>query len=190
MLQRCVNYLERDFPWVLGGQRGVAERDGVRVIAAGPNVFVYFVGEPAALTIEQIDARCPGLAENISRAPGMGFVLARSPAGPVCYRRGTRYVLGADAPGPFGDRADAPLVVAGIRDLMAMPSAGDLVIYGIDAPEGNVSFLPEIGAHAGTSPEEMQTFVLAPAAASLPTPLTHPIQLYAYFLAYQREPAA
>jgi hypothetical protein len=190
MFQRCVNYLERDFPWVLGGHRGVAERDGVRIIAAGPNAFIYFVGEPAPLTIDAIDARFPGLAEDISRARGVGFVLARSLSGPVCFRRGTRYVLGADTPGPFGGRADAPLVVAGVRDLMAMPSAGDLVIYGIDAPEGNVSYVPEIGAHAGTSPEEMQTFVLAPAGASLPTPLTHPTQLYAYFLAYQRNPAA
>ena len=190
MFQRCVNYLERDFPWVLGGHRGVAERDGVRVIAAGPNAFVYFVREPAPLTIDAIDARFPGLAEDISRARGVGFVLARSPSGPVCCRRGKRYVLGADAAGPFSDRVDAPLVVAGVCDLMAMPSAGDLVIYGIDAPEGNVSYVPEVGAHAGTSPDEMQTFVLAPVAASLPTPLTHPIQLYPYFLAYQRKPAA
>ena len=46
---------------------------------------------------------------------------------------------------------------------MAMPSAGDLVIYGIDAPEGHVSFIPEVGAHAGPSPEEMHTFIVRPA---------------------------
>ncbi len=190
ILQRFVNYLERDFPWVLGGHRGVHQQDGVRMITAGPNAFVYFTDSSAPLAIEAIDARSPGLVESLSRERGVGLVLARSAAGPVCCHRGKRYVLGEDAPGPFADRADAPLVVAGIRDLMAMPSAGDLVIYGIDAPEGNVSYLGELGAHAGTTPEEMQTFILAPAAARLPTPLTHPVQLYPYFLGYQTGLAA
>jgi hypothetical protein len=70
----------------------------------------------------------------------------------------------------------------GIADLMAMPSAGDLVIYGIDAPEGHVSFIPEVGAHAGTSPEEMHTFIVRPAQVSLPSPITHPLQLYDHFI--------
>ena len=48
------------------------------------------------------------------------------------------------------------------RALMAMRSAGDLVIYGIDAPEGHVSYIDEVGAHAGPSPEELHTFVAAP----------------------------
>jgi len=45
---------------------------------------------------------------------------------------------------------------------MAMPSAGDLVIYGIGASEGHVSFIPEMGAHAGPSADEMQTFIVRP----------------------------
>jgi hypothetical protein len=68
---------------------------------------------------------------------------------------------------------------------MAMPSAGDLVIYGIDAPEGHVSFIPESGAHAGPSPTEMQTFIVRPARAILPSPITHPVQLYDHFIKYQ-----
>ena len=66
-----------------------------------------------------------------------------------------------------------------------MPSAGDLVIYGIDAPGGHVSYIPETGAHAGPSPEELYTFIVCAAETALPSPITHPIQLYEHFLRYE-----
>jgi len=81
--------------------------------------------------------------------------------------------------------------VAGLRDLMAMPSAGDLVLYGIGAPGGAVSFIDERGAHAGPSEEELHAFILHPPTARLPDgALTHPRQLYPHFLAYREAAAA
>ena len=68
---------------------------------------------------------------------------------------------------------------------MAMRTAGDLVIYGLDATDGNVSYIPEIGAHAGPSYEEMHTFLVAPRRVALPAALTHPVQLYGVFMRYQ-----
>jgi hypothetical protein len=59
------------------------------------------------------------------------------------------------------------------------------VIYGIDAPGGHVSFIPEVGAHAGPSPEEMETFVVHPRTVTLPPRITHPIQLYDHFIRYR-----
>ena len=91
----------------------------------------------------------------------MGFVLARSAEGPVCFRAGKRYQLGDSEPGPFAGRPDAAVVVDGITDLMSMPSAGDLV------------------------PEEMQTFILHPPTVTLPPRITHPIQLYDHFIRYR-----
>ena len=184
LLQRFVNYLENDF---LGSLREVPEareRAGVRVVAAGPNAFVYFLDEDEPLTLERIEQRFPGLVEELGAARGIGFVLARSEAGPVYLARGKRWVLGDGDAGPFAMRADRTLVVEGIRDLMAMPSAGDLVIYGNDSPDGNVSYIPEAGAHAGPAPEEMQTFMVCPPGVEPPQPITHPIQLYAHFSAY------
>jgi hypothetical protein len=68
---------------------------------------------------------------------------------------------------------------------MAMPSAGDLVLYGTDAAAGNISFVPEQGAHAGPTEHELHTFLLHPPDAPLPAaPLTHPVQLYSYFMVY------
>jgi hypothetical protein len=69
---------------------------------------------------------------------------------------------------------------------MAMPSAGDLVIYGIDAPQGHVSFIPEMGGHAGPSPNEINTFIVHLAKVTLPLPISHPVQLYDHFIRYQQ----
>ncbi len=191
--QRFFNYIEDGFPWVLGELKEAHERDNVRVIAAGPNAFIYFLDEEVPLPIERIDERHPGLAEELSRSRGVGYVLARGHDGPVCFWRGKRYRL-TDGPGPFSGREDAALVVSSIGDLMAMPSAGDLVIYGIGASPRHVSFIAETGAHAGPSPEELHSFVVAPPSTRMPEPLNHPVQLYPHFLRYlevaERESAA
>ena len=188
--QRFVNYLERDFPWVLGGTRSAREHDGIRVISAGPNAFVYFLDSAEPLTVERIDERFPALAARISAAPGVGIVLVRSASGPLCFWRGERYGLESLGAGPFAKRPDLDRVVEGVRDLMGMPSAGDLVIYGIDAPQGNVSFVAEVGAHAGPSMEELHTFLIHPSSVKVPTPITHPVQLYPHFAQYQTDAAA
>jgi hypothetical protein len=184
-VQRFVNYLENDFPWLLTGVKEAREEGGVRVIAAGPNAFVYFVDDPAPLGIEQIEERFPGLIDEIARHKGIGFVLVRSAEGPVCVWRGKRYRLDELAHGPFAGRVDHDLVKAGIRDLMAMPSAGDLVLYGLEAPIGHVSFIAEIGAHAGPTADEMQTFLVTPPGVTVDAPITHPLQLYPTFVRYQ-----
>jgi hypothetical protein len=113
-------------------------------------------------------------------------VLVRSRVGAVCWYRGSRYLL-EEGPtdGLFDEREDQEVVLQGLRELMAMPSAGDLVLYGIAAAAGDISFVPELGAHAGPSEHELHTFILHPPDAALPAaPLTHPVQLYPYFLAY------
>jgi hypothetical protein len=146
---------------------------------------VYFIDETQPLTIERIEDRWPALGESLSRHPGIGYVLARSTEGPVCFWRGKRYRLSTSDCGPFAGRDDAAIVVAGIADLMAMPSAGDLVLYGIDAAQGNISYVAETGAHAGPSQDELHTFIIGPAGARLPESVQHPIELYAYFMTYQ-----
>jgi hypothetical protein len=185
LFQRFVNYLDEDFGSTIDRAPESQERAGVRVISAGPNAFVYFVDTPEPLSIEDIDARQPGLVDQLSRMPGIGFVLARGARGPLCVFRGKRHHL-ADDPGPFAGRDDLETVRRGIADLMAMRTAGDLVIYGHDAPDGNVSYIAEIGAHAGPSHDELHAFILAPRDAQLPDPLRHPVQLYDVFVRYQR----
>ena len=186
IVQRFLNYLERDFLSWLGDVREAHERGGVRVVAAGPNAFVYFMYTVEPVRLEAIDERWPGLVEDLSRSRGIGLVLARTAGDPVCVWRGKRYAIGDLAEGPFASRPDVDLVAAGIRDLMAMRCAGDLVLYGHNSADGDVSFISELGAHAGPSAEEMQTFVLHAAHVMLPAAITHPIQLYDHFIGYRR----
>jgi hypothetical protein len=161
------------------------ERHAIRVVSAGPNAFVYFVDTPEPLLLETIEARCPGLVVSLSKSPGVGFVLARSATGPVCLWRGESCSLEDADRGPFAGRDDRTIVTRDLATLMAMPSAGDLVVYGTDAPEGHVSYLEEVGAHAGPSPEELHTFVVAPVHVSLPARIDHPIELHRTLIRYQ-----
>ena len=186
LVQHFLTYLERDFLALMGNGRGTVVAPGVRVVAAGPNAFVYFTDSVEPLGAADIEARCPGLGAALSEHPGVGFVLARSPDGPLCWHQGRQSSLGFEASGgPFDRRPDREVVLRGLRELMAMPSAGDLVLYGIGAPAGDVSFLDERGAHAGPSPAELDTFILHPPTVGLPdAPLTHPVQLYRHFAAY------
>ncbi|MBM4442646.1 MAG: alkaline phosphatase family protein [Candidatus Rokubacteria bacterium] len=185
LFQRFMNYLDEDFGATIEAVPESAERHGIRVICAGPNAFVYFVDTPEPLTTAAIDARYPDLIEELSRRRGIGFVLARGPQGPVCGFRGKRYDL-RDEAGPFAGRDDLPVVLDGLRDLMAMRTAGDLVIYGQEATDGDVSYIAEVGAHAGPSHDELHTFIVAPRGAALPAPILHPLQLYDVFIRYQQ----
>jgi hypothetical protein len=182
LFQHFVNYVGEDF--LRSRDPEAHQEDGVRVISAGPNGFLYVLDAAAPLDVDALERRLPGVAEEISRSPGVGFVLARSADGPVCFWRGKRALLSESEPGPFGTRTDRTLVVRGLSDLMAMPSAGDLVIYGIDAPEGHVSFISERGAHAGPAFDEMRTFIVYPPTTALSLPITHPIALYDHFIRY------
>ena len=167
--------------------REACQADGVRVVSAGPNAFVYFLDAPGPLQLEEIEARRPGLASALSGNPAVGFVLARSAGGPVCFWRGQAYRIG-EAGGPFAARDDRDLVFRELARLMAMPSAGDLVVYGIGAARGNVSYINELGAHGGPSPEELHTFVIRPAALRWPERVDHPLALYELFMRYRIGP--
>lgn len=165
-----------------------APAPALRVIAAGPNAFVYFTDvEPVRAA--EIESRYPRAMARLSRHPGVGLVLARGAHGPECWYRGDPVSLGTrpdpTVRDPFAGRADREVVIAGLRDLMAMPSAGDIVLYGTGAPGGSVSFIDERGAHAGPSEEELHAFILHPPTVRLPeAALTHPRQLYPHFLTY------
>jgi hypothetical protein len=47
-----------------------------------------------------------------------------------------------------------------------------------------LSYIDEVGGHAGPSPEELHTFVVAPPDARLPARIDHPVQLDEVFIPY------
>jgi hypothetical protein len=182
LFQHFLNYLNEDY--IRRGDPEAHEQGGLRVISAGPNAFLYVLDAREPLDVDALARRFPGLAERLSESPGVGFVLARSSDGPVCFWRGMRYTFRQAGPELFAKRADAALILQGVEALMKMPSAGDLVIYGIATPQGHVSFLPEWGAHAGPSRDEMNTFLVHSSRVPVPTPIHHPMQLYEHFIRY------
>jgi hypothetical protein len=163
------------------------------VVPAGPNVNVYLTDVAGHAKAEQIEERYPGALERLSRHPGIGFVLVRGSRGPLCYYRGTVLSI-PPPPGPTGcplfDREDRALVAKCLEDLLAMPSTGDVVLYGHYAPAGCVSFLGERGSHAGPSEEELYGVALAPPHVTFDfAAVSGPRDLYPLFAGYQ-EPAA
>jgi hypothetical protein len=167
------------WPFMRGRPRGavVAERQvrernavwigGLCVVPAGPNVNVYLTHTPDRVLAEAIDARHPGALLRLSRHVAIGFVLARDGQGPVCYYRGAVFRI-PPTPGvtgcPLFDRPDRDVVVRGLEDLLAMPSSGDVILYGHYAAAGCVNFLGERGSHAGPSEPELYAFLAAPPA--------------------------
>ncbi len=151
-------------------ERQVRERNavwvgGLCVVPAGPNVNLYLTHTPERVPAEEIDARYPGALLRLSRHPAIGFVLARDGRGPVCYYRGAVFRI-PPSPGitgcPLFDRPDREVVVRGLEDLLAMPSGGDVILYGHYAAAGCVNFLGERGSHAGPSESELYAFLAAP----------------------------
>jgi len=161
------------------------------VVPSGPTMNVYLTDTPGHVPFETIEARYPGAVERLSRHPGVGFVLVRDARGPLCYYRGAVLRI-PPPPGPTGcplfDRPDRALVVQGLQDLLAMPSAGDVMLFGHYAPRGCVSFLGERGSHAGPSEGELYGFVLAPRGVTFDfASVSRPRDLYPLFAGYREE---
>ena len=193
------------WPFVRARQRGFAiverqvrERNavwvgGLCVVPAGPNVNVYLTHTPDRVPAEEIEARYPGGLLRLSRHVAIGFLLARDAEGPVCYYRGAVFRIPPPS-GPTGcpvfDRPDRDVVVRGLQDLLAMPSSGDVILYGHYADAGCVNFLGERGSHAGPSEAELYAFLAVPPGVAFDFDgVARARDLHPMFLRYQR-PAA
>lgn len=74
LVQLFLNYVEEDY--LRDSDPEAHEQGGIRVIAAGPNAFLYVLGGAYPLGADALAARFPGLAEKLSA----------SPASPSCSR--------------------------------------------------------------------------------------------------------
>lgn len=159
------------------------------VVPAGPNINVYLIDVAGHAPVEAIEARYPGALERLSRDPAIGFALARDGRGPVCYYEGRvlRIPPAAGRTGcPLFDRPDRAVVVEGLKDLLAMPSTGDVVLYGHYTARGCVSYLGERGSHAGPTEAELYAFVMAPPRVEFDFgAVTRASDLYPLFAAYR-----
>jgi uncharacterized membrane protein YvlD (DUF360 family) len=144
----------------------------IAVMASGNLGLISFPREPGRVTLEQIEARRPGLLDALRTHPGIGFVLVRSEAdGAVALGPRGRHLLdageveGEDPLAPFGPRA-----VEHVRRTDAFPACPDVVVnsrYWEDVDEV-AAFEELVGSHGGLGGGQAHPFVLHP--AELPWP--------------------
>jgi hypothetical protein len=144
----------------------------IAVVTGGSVAHVYVGRAPGGATIEAIQARFPRLVPALLASPGIGLVVApRTAEGAVVFHGGRRVRL--DDPAALAElfpfrQVGAETLAGLIRRVIAVETAGDLVLYGAFAAGGAVSFEPELGSHGGVHPDELDLFVAPPAELPLP----------------------
>ena len=142
-----------------------ARADGpLLVVPAGDIAHLYSTCVASPLRESEIRARHPGLLERCARSPAVGFTLLRGDKGPLALRGDRR--LDLDRPQDalaMAHEIGHPLAAVYARDLLAMRSAGDVVLLGTAAPCGaTVAFPFEFGSHGGLAPGQLDTFMIHP----------------------------
>ena len=142
-----------------------ARADGpLLVVPAGDIAHVYSTCVASPLRESEIRARHPGFLERCARSPAVGFALLRGDKGPVALRGDRRLDLDrAQDALAMAHEVGHPLAAVYARDLLAMRSAGDVVLLGTSAPCGaTVAFPFEFGSHGGLAPGQLDTFMIHP----------------------------
>jgi hypothetical protein len=80
LFQHFLNYLDEDF--IRRSDPEAHEKDGIRVISAGPNAFLYVLATEKPVNADELERRFPELAKKLSLSPGVGLVWHDPPTGP------------------------------------------------------------------------------------------------------------
>jgi uncharacterized membrane protein YvlD (DUF360 family) len=148
----------------------------IAVMASGNLGLISFPREPGRVTLEQIEARRPGLLDALRTHEGIGFLLVRSErdGAVVLGPRGRRLldrdgeanaVAGEDPLAPFGPRA-----AEHVRRTDGFATCPDVIVnsaYWEDMDEV-AAFEELVGSHGGLGGGQAHPFVLHP--ADLPWP--------------------
>jgi uncharacterized membrane protein YvlD (DUF360 family) len=149
----------------------------VAVMASGNLGLISFPREPGRVTLEQIEARRPGLLDALRTHPGIGFVLVRSEQdGAVVLGADGRRLLDSGADGRPAVEGEDPLAPFGpraaehVKRTDAFPACPDIVVnsaYWEDVDEV-AAFEELVGSHGGLGGGQSHPFVLHP--VELPWP--------------------
>jgi hypothetical protein len=151
--------------------------DDLTVLASGALGLVYLPGPRRRLTLEEIEARHPGLVEGLAEHPGIGFVLVRSEsAGPVVIGAAGRRFLDCDPEDPTAvDGRDplnpfTPTAAGKIRRVDGFEHVADLMVNARYDPTTDeiFAFEHQVGSHGALGGAQMHPFVLHPVDWSTP----------------------
>lgn len=145
------------------------------VCASGNLALIFFPRLPGRVTVEQLEARWPGLVEQLAAHPGVGLLMVRSrdhgaiAVGPT----GINYldegrVDGIDPVAQFGEHA-----VTGLRRVDGMEHCGDIVAISLLDPETDevAAFEELIGSHGGLGGAQTRPFIMHPADWTIDEPI-------------------
>jgi len=134
------------------------------VVPAGDIAHVYSTEVAEPCLEAELRARHPGLLDRCANSPVVGVTLVRGALGPVALRNGRRFELDRASDAAEVSRLIGhPLAATYCKDLLALKSAGDVVLIGAGGGH-TVAYPWEFGSHGGLAAEEVETFVVHPAS--------------------------
>lgn len=145
-----------------GGEEG---RPPLVVADAGDLAHVYFrdIEEPHEL--DSLRRRWPAQLRAALSCPASGIVAVRGGRSGFAFVRGHRVDLAE--PGSLRGLVDVDYGPEVLRrylvEMLATPSAGDLVVYGAGVPGGDVAYAWEFGSHGGVGSGGVESFFVHPA---------------------------
>ena len=136
------------------------------VCPSGSLANVYFSFVERRATLEEIEARHPGVIDGLLACPGVAFVLARSSKdGPLVIGHAGRRALDSGAITGVDPLLDfGPLALPALRRLDGFANTGDLVLMGAFDPASGevVSFEEVVGSHGGLGGWQGRPFLFHP----------------------------
>src|SRR5207302_1630643 len=148
-----------------GAQPPNVRADGPLLIVPAGDIAHIYSTEVAEPCLEpELRARHAGLLERCANSPVVGVALVRGALGPLALRNGRRFELERARDAAEVSRLIGhPLAATYCKDLLALRSAGDVVLIGAGGGQ-TVAYPWEFGSHGGLAAEEVETFVVHPAA--------------------------
>jgi hypothetical protein len=152
-------------------QAGLAEHADSPVLAIYSSALanVYFTDMKDVPDISAIEQRAPGLLEALTHHRGIGLVLVRDGQHTAALHKAGMCLLDSATPQDlaFLSVYDRPEVVRDhLLRLAAMPSAGDLLVFGAYDGRSTVNFEDHAGTHGGLGGAQMFPFMVSPNALS------------------------
>jgi len=153
------------------GPLTVGPRGEVVTIVSGNLAMLYLTGVPGRADLEAVEALRPGLVGGLAKHPGIGFVVAATPDGPVAIGPAGRHHLrdgrveGDDPLLPYG-----PAAAADLLEHQGVAHVGDLVVVSrIDAGTEEVAAFEElVGSHGGIGGWQTEAILVHPAEWPMP----------------------
>lgn len=168
-------------------QAGLSENADSPILAVYSSALanVYFTREPESLDISDIERIAPGLLQSVVQHEGIGLVVGRENGKTVVLSKEGTIYLESPAAGQLEALArydDPDLIASQLRDLVAVPNSGDLLVFGAYRNGSVVNFEDHAGAHGGLGGVQAFPFMVSPAGIGMSvTDVTDATQLYAMF---------